>query len=193
MDLLKFFMEAGKLKRLPRSGWVIDKVKNSESVADHSFRLALLVLVLGEKRTDIDVNKAVKMALIHDIAESKTGDIVIDKKWEYGPNTPNKKFPKLTQKEKSELEKRAFEEISSLLGEQGKEYFELWKEFEERKSKESGFVNQLDNLETVLQAMEYELQEKRKLQHYFDYYNKRVTDPAMLKILEEIEAKRPDL
>lgn len=190
MDLIKFFIEVGKLKRLHRSGWVIDNVKNPESVAEHSYRLALFVLVLGEGRTDIDVDKAVKMALIHDIAESKTGDIVIKEKWNYSNRIPKGKFSKITAKEKFELEKNAFKGISSILGEQGEEYFKLWQEFEGGKTNESRFVNQLDNLETVLQAMEYELEEKKDLQHYFDYYRKGINDPALLKILDEIEAKR---
>ncbi len=48
--LIDFIAEAGKLKRIPRTGWVESGVPDPESVADHSFRVALIALVLATSR-----------------------------------------------------------------------------------------------------------------------------------------------
>ena len=145
--LADFFRELLKLKKTQRSGWVVSGVKNAESVADHSFMTILMVLFLGWRK-NIDLNKALKMAIIHDIAECRTGDIIT---WE--------DFH-MKRDEKEEIEERTMKDLLSMLGVQGEEYFSIWKEYQERKSKEAKFVKAVDNLEMILQALEYEKEEK---------------------------------
>lgn len=146
-NLIKFFRELIKLKKIQRSGWIVSGVKNVESVADHSFMTTLMVLILGREK-GVDLGKALKMAIIHDIAECRIGDIIT---WE--------NFH-MTKKGKKEIEEKAMRSLLSTLGNQGKEYFNIWKEYEERKTKEAKFVKAIDNLEMTLQALEYEKQEK---------------------------------
>ena len=74
IGLIEFISEVGRLKRLPRTGWVESGVPDPESVADHSFRVALLTLVLADLK-GLDALKAVRMALIHDLGEAETGDL----------------------------------------------------------------------------------------------------------------------
>ena len=145
--LIEFFRELIKLKKTQRSGWIVSGVKNVESVADHSFMTTLMVLILGKEK-DIDLGKSLKMAIIHDIAECRIGDVIT---WE--------NFH-MTKDVKKEIEEEAMKNLLSILGEQGKEYFDIWKEYEERKTKEARFVKAIDNLEMVLQALEYENEEK---------------------------------
>ena len=145
--LVDFFREVMKLKKVKRNGWVVSGVKDVESVADHSFMTTLMVLILGKKKK-MNLYKALKMAIIHDIAECKTGDII---SWENFHMTRN---------EKEKMEEDAMKNLLSVLGEQGKEYFSIWKEYEERKSEEAKFVKAVDNLEMILQALEYEKEEK---------------------------------
>jgi 5'-deoxynucleotidase YfbR-like HD superfamily hydrolase len=73
-DLLEFLRNAGDLKMIPRTGWVQAGIKEPESVADHSFRMTLLAMVLSDQM-GLDTEKVVRMALIHDLAESRTGDL----------------------------------------------------------------------------------------------------------------------
>ena len=73
-SLLHFFREAGKLKTLVRAGWTRKGVPAPESVAEHSFRMVLMAMVLGD-RQDLDTLKLVKMCLIHDLPEVIAGDI----------------------------------------------------------------------------------------------------------------------
>ena len=68
----------GRLKTTPRTGWVRRGVPRYESVADHSWRVATLSLLLAGRK-DVDfTNKCLPMALIHDVAESLIGDIAPD-------------------------------------------------------------------------------------------------------------------
>ena len=110
--LIEFLSEVGKLKNIDRKGWVMSNVKSVESVADHSFRTILMTLIIG-KNMDIDLFKAIKMAIIHDIAESKIGDLIEWNNYE------------ITEEEKHKKEKKAMKELTSLLDSQGKEYLDL--------------------------------------------------------------------
>src|SRR4051812_31134562 len=76
LNVIKFYGFLGKLKRLRRSGWVFKNIHDPESVADHSFAVAILTMVIAPK-FKVDQLNAIKMALIHDLGESVIGDIII--------------------------------------------------------------------------------------------------------------------
>ena len=76
-DLLDFIHTCGKLKTLKRQGWLRYDIGEPESVADHSWRLGVLCLVIGSKfegAKQPDVSKMLKMALLHDLAEVRIGN-----------------------------------------------------------------------------------------------------------------------
>ncbi len=76
-DVVRFIHEAGSLKLVPRSGWLKLGIKLPESVAEHSFRAALIAFVLALKGGE-DLNTACRAcaaALLHDIHESRTMDL----------------------------------------------------------------------------------------------------------------------
>ena len=81
-EIIKFIETANKLKDVKRAGWVERGVKDPESVADHNYLAALLCVVIPAK--GVDKARAVKMALIHDLAESVIGDIITTDKWKAG-------------------------------------------------------------------------------------------------------------
>ena len=74
--IVDFFKSAINLKKISRQGWInklnIDK---SESVADHSFMMTVMSMVISDL-TNQNSEKIMKMALLHDLAESKIGDFV---------------------------------------------------------------------------------------------------------------------
>ncbi len=141
--LIDFIAEAGRLKRLPRTGWVESGIPDPESVADHSFRVALIALVLADMQK-LDTLKAVKMALLHDLAESEIGDL-----------TP-------TQKGSDEAGFRQREDeamsrvLSKLPADIQASYCSAWWEFSEEKTPEARLVRDCDKLEMVIQALEYQ-------------------------------------
>lgn len=73
----KYLFEAGELKRIKRSGWWLAKVKDPESVAEHSFRTAVVVLILArmEGMNDTRAQKLCTAAVFHDMHESRILDI----------------------------------------------------------------------------------------------------------------------
>ena len=78
MSLIKFLKIVGKLKKVKRTGWLVAGIKNPESVAEHSYRLAVLSMVLG-KKFNLNTEKLIKMSLIHDLAEGEVGDLVLER------------------------------------------------------------------------------------------------------------------
>lgn len=81
--LIDFLSIVGRLKRLPRTGWVEAGIKEPESVADHSFRTAVLAMIPADLE-GLDSDKVMRMALLHDLAEVETGDLTPDQKSERG-------------------------------------------------------------------------------------------------------------
>lgn len=72
--IVEFLFEAGMLKRTPRSGWqFLDG--GSESVAEHVFRTAMIAFVLARIDATVDADKVLRLALVHDLPEARTGDL----------------------------------------------------------------------------------------------------------------------
>jgi len=141
--LLEFFSKVGKLKELPRTGWVETGIGKPESVADHCFRTSVIAMVLSDLQGH-DTAKAVRMALLHDLAETETGDLTPGQKKERGPSLM------------TEEEGAVARLLSGLPGDLAERYMELWEELREGASPEAEVVANADKLEMVLQALEYE-------------------------------------
>ena len=119
LSYLDFFKTVGKSKRILRSGWVRAKVKDPESVAEHSFRVGFLAMVLSDKLSvGLDKNKLIKMSLLHDLAEVITGDIVVER----GDIIDIKK-----RGEKEGIEETGIKKIFDKIG-QEKEYVSIFHE-----------------------------------------------------------------
>jgi len=84
-EIIKLAMKGEVLKNLDRTGWILAGVDKSqvESVAEHSFGTALISLLLAkhfeQDGIEIDIGKILTMAILHDLAESETSDVVIDR------------------------------------------------------------------------------------------------------------------
>jgi putative hydrolase of HD superfamily len=138
--LLRFLHLAGELKRTRRAGWALRGVPAAESVADHSWRMALLALLLAPRAgPEVEVARCVALALVHDLAEAVVGDI-----------TP---FDGISAEDKRAREEAAMHHLSALAGDET--LLELWREYDAGESPEARLVKELDRLETVLQAAEY--------------------------------------
>ena len=131
------------LKTTKRTGWIMRGVQNPESIADHMYRMSLMAMV-SSFSTTLNTDKCIKLALIHDLAEAKVGDI-----------TPH---CGVSDKEKYDLELETMEYISEMLGPLlgGDEILSLWKEYEAGSTEEAKLLKDLDKIEMILQAQEYE-------------------------------------
>jgi len=151
-NLDKIFNFLDKMENLKNTlRWNKTSNGRQESKAEHSWRLTLMALVVyKELKLDIDINHAMKIALVHDIAEALTGDI------DYRKISKNI----LTKEQKEKLEQGAFANLKESLPEETSiEIALLWQEYEECKTEESKFIKALDKLETVLQQARMDLKE----------------------------------
>ena len=142
-EIVNYIAEAGLLKRIARSGWWVIGIKNPESVADHSFRSAILAYCLA-KSEKADAGKTVLMALFNDMHESRINDL-----------------HKMAQQymDFEAAEKKSFnEQIKSLPKEMKGELFGLHKEYSAQKTKEAIVARDADILECLIQAKEYKSQ-----------------------------------
>lgn len=178
-DLLTFFKTVGQSKKLLRSGWVREKIADPESVAEHAFRVSVLALVLG-KKLNVDREKLLKMALIHDLGEVVTGDIVTIR-WEI----VDVKAMDAKEREEGKAIGEIFESIEG-----GEEYVSIWDEMVNMRSREAHIFWQLDKLEMAIQALEYEEEQGKDLEEFFVSADLYMQDPFLKKIFHAILRKR---
>ncbi|CAL4889645.1 unnamed protein product [Urochloa decumbens] len=153
-NAIDFLTLCYRLKTTKRAGWVKRGVQGPESVADHMYRMGVMALVAADL-PGVDRDRCVKMAIVHDIAEAIVGDI-----------TPSDNVPK---EEKSRMEKEALDHMCELLGggPRAQEIRELWTEYENNASLEAKVVKDFDKIEMILQALEYEKEQGRDLEEFF--------------------------
>ncbi len=175
--ILDFFYTSANLKKIPRQGW-IDKlsVDKPESVADHTFSMAIIGMIFSDLENH-NTEKILKIILLHDLAESITGDI-----------TPEQ----ISKEEKTVLENNAIKKIlNDLPPSLQKQYCILWDEYQSNNSKEAKIVHQIDKLEMALQAKIYSNEEysKEKLDSFFNSARNEITDPKLSELFRKILEK----
>lgn len=170
--LIKFFEIAGMLKRTPRAGWVEVGIYQPESVADHTFRTAILCMLYADME-GLDPLRLLRMALIHDLPEAVIGDL-----------TPSKKTAETKEKEDT-----AIKQILSLLPKRQREtYITVWNEYQEGKTREAQAVRQLEKIEMALQAKEYEKagSASKSLKRFTKSAEEATTSPELRRLLDSV-------
>ncbi|MCL2065596.1 MAG: HD domain-containing protein [Candidatus Cloacimonetes bacterium] len=155
-NILTFYDYLHKLKHLRRRGWLLRGVAeiDCENVAGHIFSMSWLAISLLKDFPDLDVAKVLKMCLVHDLGESIIGDITT--------------VDGVSEKDKFLREFDAIKQIFSFQGDTLKnkdkeiiniahcdDWINLWHEFESKETPESIFVNDIDKLDLLLQAIKY--------------------------------------
>jgi putative hydrolases of HD superfamily len=179
-NALSFLLTTIKSKKITRTGWKMMDIPNPESVAEHSFQVCVIAMVFADQ-LGVDREKLIKMAIIHDLGEIFTGDVV----WSRG----NIIDIKLRQ-EKEEIESKGIDAIFEKLG-NAHEYRAIFKEMTERKSAESDIFWQLDKLEMAIQALEYEKKTGKNLEEFFVNTDLQLTHPFLREVFSSIETQRP--
>jgi putative hydrolase of HD superfamily len=195
----KFFIEIGRLRKIPRRGGILIGSKKPASVTDHLFRVALMAWLLAkEKKTGLNTKSILRIALVHDLCELYTGDLT---PYDYDSLLPKdkKKWPQLFDKwpripkaekgkiisQKHKDEDRAFEKLLKDLPKNiRQEVKNGWLEYEKGSSREARFVKQINRLETLLQALEYGREERiRVYDSWWVGSKERIDDPLLLKFM----------
>ncbi|GAA0699247.1 HD domain-containing protein [Paraclostridium ghonii] len=183
---LEILTVAEKLKCNTRHSWTSSG--RHESVAEHSWRIALMALLMRDEFPNIDMDKVIRMCLIHDLGEAFTGDIPAFEKREEDSQKEDEAF---------------FEWIKTFPNPYREEFTELLKEMNERKTEESKLYKALDNLEAVIQhneadistwiPLEYDLQftygaDKVEFSTYLKELKKEIDQRTTEKIVRKSEA-----
>ena len=133
---LQFLAESDKMKNILRQTYVTDKSRRENS-AEHSWHFALTALTLYEYCgiEGVDINRVIKMALVHDLVEIYAGD------------TPA--YDAKGNVDKDEREKEAADKLFSLLpDEQAAEYRSLWEEFDRMETPDAFYGSAVDRLQS---------------------------------------------
>lgn len=130
------------LKDVRRTGWQLRNVEDPETVAGHSWGVAMLVFLFAPDHIDRD--RAIRMALVHDVAEAVVGD---------HPTRADPADKPIDPAEKARLERLA---LGDELAELGTETKTLWEEYAAHDSKEAQFCKDMDLIDTCLQALLYQ-------------------------------------
>lgn len=141
-EQIKFLMEIDKVKGILRQSVILGDTSRQENDAEHSWHMAICAMTLKEyvEFENINMEKVLKMILIHDIVEILAED------------TPA--FSKFDKEEKFRKELAAAEKIFGILPEeQYKEYLKLWLEFENMESDDSKFANVFDRFQGFIQNL----------------------------------------
>ncbi|MEM3386301.1 MAG: HD domain-containing protein [Nitrososphaerales archaeon] len=172
--ILSILRAAGRLKQIQRTGWKTKvHVVDAESVADHSFRVSLASMLLSDL-IGLDTLKVVRMALIHDLAESIIGDLT--------PEQANKEG-------KEALEDAVALKLLSGLPEKIKQlYINSWREWTQGGSREANLVREVDALEMALQAEEYAQSgyDQNTLLEFKRYASTRIKSKDVMNLLKMV-------
>lgn len=172
---VKLYLEFAQLKQLYRQGWLqvgVPEVQ-CETVAEHTLGVVLLASVIAEReRPELDGDKVLRMALIHDFGEIHAGDL-----------TPAHNVPP------DEKHAREIESIEAVLQDfpGGQQWIDVWHEYETAESPEALFVKQIDRLEMGLQGHIYRKLGYEGADELFRSAVEAVTDEGLAPLLGELD------
>lgn len=164
---LQFVLYIEGLKRELRNSWLSDG--RQESVAEHSWRMVMMAIVLAPQvNLKLDMEKVLKMAAVHDLAEIEAGDI------------PTIHQTDDVVRQKASNEQAAIERIRTQFGELSEEIAILWREFEDQKTAEARFVRAIDKLECTIQKNQQTVDTKHGKPGYFEALEELCKDDSFL-------------
>jgi len=168
-----------ELKHTQRTGWTRYPLTDVESVADHSFGIAALALTL-DLPPHIKRDRLIQMALAHDMAESIVGDIVVERTGDLQTQ--------MSVDEKAKKETKAAEQLFQ----NQPDLLLLFEEYEAQITPDAKFLKELDKLEMVFQALDYEkkIGQSDPFTEFWENAKKYIKTPQVKKIYDELHAMR---
>jgi 5'-deoxynucleotidase YfbR-like HD superfamily hydrolase len=139
--LLELLLELQLLDRIPRAGFVLRGVAEPESVTEHSWHVLFLVWVLGRQIEGLDLGRAIEIALVHDLAELRIGDL---------PRTASRYLPAGA---KQSAEAAALADVIAPVGEPARR---LLHEYQQGATLEARLVKACDKLQLMFKVAAYE-------------------------------------
>jgi len=184
--MLPLLIELQRLKRLDRTGWSLRGLPNgTESVAAHSFGVGCTAMLLADQLSrqgvDINVEKVIRISLLHDWAETRVGDMPRTAKMYFGKEVTRK------------AETGAFADIVTTLNDKS-EYLDLYEDYESRMSLEARLVKAADVIDLLVQVLALERAGARGLDEFWEIAEdpdfqlpgpaKEITNQLVLSLLD---------
>ena len=180
-SLLDLLLEAQALDRVPRAGYALRGVADPESVAEHSYQVALAVWTLAPRVAGLDAARAVAIALLHDLAEVRTGDL------------PRNAARYLPPGAKQAAERAAFAELAAPAGARAAALFE---EYLAASTPEARFVRACDKLQLMVKVLVYERWGSGALAEFWDHpanFPDETEFPLFGELVAELRSRREAL
>lgn len=189
--MLSTLIELQRLKRLDRTGWTLRGLPNgTESVAAHSFGVSATAMLLADRfiahGIEVNVEKVLRIALVHDWAETRVGDM---------PRTGTLYFGSEARKQ---AETAAFVDVVSGVDLEGS-YASLYDDYEHRKSLEARLVKAADVLDLLIQVLALERAGARGLDEFWevaekpDFNLEQTAEQIVHELLQSILKARREL
>lgn len=172
---VNFLFEMGTIRYIDRM-WRRFLTPQFANLAEHHFRVFWIAMVIASHYKEADTGKIAKMVMVHDIAESRAGDVdyiarqYVDRNEELGINDI--------------LENSSIE----------KEFYSLWEEYEERQSLEAKIVKDADSLDVDMELAEQAAMGsklKDLWQHRKENVRPRLFTDVAKKMFDEIQDANP--
>lgn len=161
--MISTLIELQRLKGLERTGWMLRGIAaGKESVADHSYGVLVAAMLLADEMVSrglsMDIERVLRIAVLHDWAEVRVGDM---------PRTATEYFGAEVRKR---AERAAFDDIVEQIGNDAiaKNYSALHNDYEERKSLEAQIVKAADVIDLLVQTLAFERAGRRGLDEFWD-------------------------
>lgn len=198
----EFLKTIGDLKDIQRKGILLYGLKKADSATDHTFRLAIMVWMFGQKKR-LNLSRAFKIALVHDFCKVYTGDITpYDGLFPKGKHKNRYqlawRWRRLSLKEKQRRHKEKFQReqkalkrlIAKLPTHLQEDITNTWMDYQNMESPEAKFVFQVDRVENLLEAFEsFEKDKKFPTHPWWEHADEVVHDKELLELMEEISKK----
>jgi 5'-deoxynucleotidase YfbR-like HD superfamily hydrolase len=166
-NLANFFFEVGMLKRTPRTGFQF-LGSGAQSVAEHSFRTAIIGYTLARMDGQVDAGRVVQLCLFHDVPEARIGDL----------NYVAKKYVQAD-------ERRAVDDLARTLP-FGDEYRQTLDEFGAGESHEAQLAHDADQLEMILALKEYKDLGNQYADEWYPFSVRRLRTDLARRLAETI-------
>lgn len=191
--MLSTLIELQRLKNLERTGWMLRGLGTcAESVAAHSYGVAVVSMLLADEMitrgVEVEMEKLLRLALMHDWAEARVGDM---------PRTASEYFGADARKR---AERAAFDDIVRACGErQEKLYAKLHEDYEQRASFEARLVKAADVIDLLIQTLAFERAGARGLDEFWEGISERhlqlegAAQEVVSEVLRQLVAARDEM
>jgi putative hydrolase of HD superfamily len=167
-EVINFLFEVGMLKKTPRTGYQF-LGSGQESVAEHSYRTAVIGYLLSLEEPEADSRKTILMCLFHDLHEARTGD----------HNYVNKRYVQV-------YEDKAIQDLAHKLA-FGDEIISLTREFNEGESLEARISRDADQIDLILELKEQQDLGNKSAGEWLYYAEKRLLTETAKSLAKEVK------